>query len=109
MCQVKFINGLARRPATLLEAFHQYQQSAQAAFVPGALQQLVHHIERGILVFPRHPTDIGNHDAQKAIAFAILPLAGLEESGQVFALHGVDVGFEFLPDAGSKLFHKLFL
>ena len=95
LCQVEVENGFPPRFIALLETLHQHQQGTESAFVPRALKQLGSHFGRFVLMTLRHEARIGYHNAQKAVAFAILSPPRLEKLGQVFALHRVDVGLQF--------------
>lgn len=63
--------------------------------MPGAPEQRGSHFGGFVLMAAGHEAYVGHDDAQEAVAFAILSPPRLEELGQVFALHGVDVGLEF--------------
>ena len=93
--QVEVEDGFPPHFIALPEALHQHQQGTEAALVPGALEQRGGYFGGFVLMTAGHEAHVGNDDAQKAVAFAILSPPRLEKLGQVFALHRVDVGLQF--------------
>ena len=75
--------------------------------MPGTFQQ--NGTDRQWLVFVElgHAAGIGHYNTQKAVAFAILSRSGLEELGQVFTLHGIDVRLQFGLDGSSTALDSL--
>ena len=99
--QVKIEHLFAHLGRGFLEALHQHQQGAEAALVPGALQQAGRHFLRLFAVAFGHAAYIGHDNAQKLVAFSILTLPGLEKAGQEVAFLRVDIRFQFTLDKGG--------